>query len=202
MHDEVYTAFERLCRPLAITGKVLEIGASPFHQSLLTLPCLSRASGRIGVGLDGAFKGPAYEIRQMNAHALTDFDDGAFQLVLSNSMLEHDPQFWLTLAEARRVTARGGHLALGVPGYVSMGTTPLRKLFRKLVRLPLVGHRWRDISTALDASSLTLGIHDYPGDYYRFSTQAMAEVLLAGMVDVTVQTVLSPPRILGIGRKP
>ena len=52
------------------------------------------------------------------------------------------------------------------------------------------------------AATLTLRTHDYPGDYYRFSPQAMREVFLPDLRDVTVQTLMVPPRIIGAGVKP
>jgi hypothetical protein len=58
MHPEIFDAFETVCAPLDVTGGVLEIGVSPDHRSLLDLPCLARASERVGVGLEAAFAGP------------------------------------------------------------------------------------------------------------------------------------------------
>jgi hypothetical protein len=51
------------------------------------------------------------------------------------------------------------------------------------------------------AGTPTLGIHNYPGDYYRFSAQAMTEVFLAGYQQVRVQAIMQPPRIIGWGRR-
>jgi hypothetical protein len=47
-----------------------------------------------------------------------------------------------------------------------------------------------------------LGVHNFPGDYYRFSEQAVREVFMDGLVDVSVKLVLTPPRIIAWGRKP
>jgi SAM-dependent methyltransferase len=202
MHRKIFEAFEAICRPLGVTGRVLEIGASPHHQTLLDLPALRGAAERIGVGLDGPAAGAGHRILHADAHDIALFADGAFDLVLCNSMLEHDPHFWLTLAEARRVAAPGGFLMFGVPGYAAMGTVPGQSTIAGLARIPLLGRRWRAAREALAASSATLGVHDFPGDYYRFSEQAMAEVLLEGLADVQTRIVLAPPRVLGWGRKP
>lgn len=191
-----------ICRDLAIRGDVIELGASPEHQTLLSLPSLSGAARRVGVGLDGEAEGDGYVIRRLNCHDLSAFPDGAFQLVLSNSMLEHDGHFWLSLAEARRIAAPGGYILFGVPGFAHMGDVPGRKLLKLLSRVPLTGGFRRTVATALDASSLTLGIHNFPGDYYRFSEQAMREILLEGMEQVSTRLLLSPPRVIGLGRKP
>ena len=45
-------------------------------------------------------------------------------------------------------------------------------------------------------------LHHYPGDYYRFSAQAMREVLCAGLERVGVRIIMMPPRIIGWGFKP
>ena len=54
----------------------------------------------------------------------------------------------------------------------------------------------------LSASSVTLGVHDFPGDFYRFSEQALAQVILQGLTDTSTRVLLAPPRVLGWGRKP
>jgi len=206
MHPLVFDAFQAICATLPSVPDVLEIGASPAHRMLLSLPALHGAARRVGVGLDGPFDGGSYQLLHADAHDLSMFADAGFGLVLCNSLLEHDPHFWLTLAEARRVLAPGGWMVLGVPGYGAMGRIrlppPGRLIARMLARLPRVGAAWRDLQPALDASSLTLGVHNFPGDYYRFSAQAMAEVLLAGLEQVTVRSILAPPRLIGYGRKP
>lgn len=42
--------------------------------------------------------------------------DESFDVVVSTEMLEHDPFFWLSLAEMTRVLAPGGHLLLTTRG--------------------------------------------------------------------------------------
>jgi SAM-dependent methyltransferase len=202
MHPEVFRAFDEICRDLAIDGDAIEIGASPHHQTLLVLPSLRRASRRLGIGLDGEAEGEGYSIRRHDAHDLSHLGDGTFRFVLSNSMLEHDGHFWLSLAEARRILAPGGYLVLGVPGFSRMGNLPGGRFFKWLSRLPAIGQTWREASAALEVSSLTLGRHGYPGDYYRFSEQAMIDVLLEGMEQIHTRLILSPPRVIGWGRKP
>ncbi|CAH1197381.1 hypothetical protein NTGBS_250005 [Candidatus Nitrotoga sp. BS] len=131
---------------------------------------------------------------------MPDFVDGQFEAVLCNATLEHDPYFWKTLAEIHRVTAPGGLIMIGVPGYEGMGaqsflrnkpvTGWLLKAFARLVN-----------SDVLRASTVTLGEHLFPGDYHRFSEQAVREIFLAGLVDISVCTVMQPPRFIGSGRK-
>ena len=41
-----------------------------------------------------------------------DFEASSFDVVVSTSQLEHDPTFWLTLSEVKRVLRPGGHFIL------------------------------------------------------------------------------------------
>ncbi len=168
---------------------------------MLRLDALRPIGPRIGLNLDGGHACDGYEIIQGNANDMSRFADGRFGTVLSNATLEHDPQFWKTLAEIRRVTAPGGFIAIGVPGYAGMGVEsfagrwrPLNWLLRLCGRGPL-----RDV---FQAGTPTLGVHNYPGDYYRFSEQAVREVFMAGLADVSVRAVLNPPRFIAWGWKP
>ena len=54
----------------------------------------------------------------------------------------------------------------------------------------------------LSHSTIVSGIHNAPGDYYRYSEQAVRDVFFEGMKDVKVHSMLVPPRIFGVGTKP
>ncbi len=203
MHRAVYLVFEEVCSQAMIRGPVLEVGAVPGPDGLLTMPCLSHLPARVGLNLDGAAGGEfaGYRIVNGNANEMTDFRDGEFSAVLCNATLEHDRCFWKTLAEIHRVTEPGGFIMIGVPGYAGMGPetlAPRNSLFGRFLRLMARGA----YSDMLGASTVTLGVHNFPGDYYRFSEQAVREVFLAGLRDVSARLVLNPPRIIGWGRKP
>ena len=200
MHPGVYRVFEQVCERAGIDGPVLEVGAVPGEDCLLQMDCLRRLPERVGLNLQGADCG-SYRIVQGNANEMAAFADRQFAAVLSNATLEHDPFFWKTLAEIRRVTAPGGFIAIGVPGFVGMGLdviAPPRSLFRWLLRALRRG-RYADV---ICASTVTLGIHEFPGDYYRFSEAAVREVFMAGLTGVETRAVLKPPRIIAWGRKP
>jgi SAM-dependent methyltransferase len=201
VHPVIFQEFEAICAPLAVTGHVLEIGASPDHRSLLELPSLRSAVSRVGVGLDGSLDGDHFTILDRNAHDLSCFGDGSFELILCNSTLEHDERFWLTIAEAHRLIAPGGWIVFGVPGYAATGSSLAMRPIKRLSRLPLIGQAWTAARVEFEASSVTLGRHDFPADYYRFSEQAMIEVLLGGLEHKETRVILSPPRVIGLGRK-
>lgn len=202
MHPDVFAAFDRVCRARDCSGDVLEIGAVPSEQTLLCLPSLSGCARRVGVNIEGPASIRGFEILRANAHdlrGLEGFGDGSFDTVLCNAVLEHDPQFWRTLAEMRRLLRPGGVMGVGVPGFTTLRIEKrVSRIARIMSRLGVPAHAldpWR-------ASTMTLVVHNYPGDYYRFSPQAMHEVLLEGLVDTEVHTVLVPPRIIGFGVKP
>lgn len=199
MHPLVFEAFDRLCREHDAGGDVLEIGATPDASTLLCLPALAGAKSRVGVNLEGAADFDGFRIVGANANDLAGFADASFDTVLSNSVLEHDPRFWLTLAEMRRVARPGALIAIGVPGFASSGP---RRPLKRLARLPLAGPIVRRLAAARLATTPTLDVHAFPGDYYRFSPLAVREVLLAGLDAPDVVALMSPPRLLGSGRVP
>jgi SAM-dependent methyltransferase len=201
MHPAVYRVFEEICSQAAIRGRVLEVGAVPGPDSLLRIVALRNAEARVGLNLEGSGCCGGYEIVKGNANAMTCFDDDAFAAVLCNATLEHDRCFWKTIAEIHRVTASGGLIAIGVPGYAGMGPdtfAPADSWFGRFLRWFARG----PYADVIAAGTVTLGVHNFPGDYYRFSEQAIREVFLAGLMNVAVRHVLNPPRIIAWGRKP
>lgn len=197
MHAEIFRAFDDICRAERVAGAILEIGATPTADTLLRLPALANASSRTGIDLDGGFDDGTIKIIRGNANRMEGFADASFDAVLCSSMLEHDPRFWLTLSEIRRVTRPGALIAIGVPSYGEMGAMPLGSLSRLLKFIPAT----RPLATRLRVSTPTLGRHDFPGDYYRFSRGAMEEVCLEGCTDRRTRILLDPPRVIGWGRR-
>jgi len=196
VHPTVFDAFERICSRLKAGGRVLEVGATPSDDTLLCLPALRHATSLVGINIDGPHRHRGLHIVRGDANDMACFTDADFDTVLCNATLEHDPRFWLTLAEIRRVAKPGAVVVIGVPGFDRLASdTRLRRL-RWLPGVP----RWiRVPPPALPCSTLTLQVHEYPGDYYRFSPQAVREVFCAGLHDVDVETVLVPPRVIGAG---
>ncbi|HEV2695023.1 MAG TPA: methyltransferase domain-containing protein [Verrucomicrobiae bacterium] len=197
MHPDIFQAFENLCRPLGLRGSVLEVGATPDASSLLNLPALAAVHEKIGLNLSRAGRFKDYSIIEGNANAMTCFPDNRFDAVLCNATLEHDPFFWKSIAEIRRVTKSGGAILIGTPGY---GVIPFEKKVRRL--LGWLPRPLRPALGGLNVSTLTLQVHNFPGDYYRFSEQTYRDVFFEGLQAVAIQSVMSPPRIIGFGRKP
>ncbi len=202
MQPAVFAAFERICAERHAGGAVLEIGAVPSDESLLCLPALAAAREKIGVDLARASRHRDFEIVRMDANTLDGFPDDRFDTVLCNAVLEHDPFFWRTLAAIRRVARPGALVAIGVPGFARRPPTRPRALLRRLRAAPVLGRLAAPRLDPLIASTPTLVVHEYPGDYYRFSADAVRDVFFAGMDDVEVRTVLVPPRIIGAGVMP
>jgi SAM-dependent methyltransferase len=195
MHPTIYRAFERLGE-YAAGEHVLEVGATPDAGSLFNLSFL-KGKDRVGLNLFASeFDG--VKIIEANANSIP-FDDAFFDIVISNATLEHDPSFWKSASEMRRVLAPGGVLMLGVPGFVQSKVGSLVQGIA--ARLPWVVRH----ANALASATLTYRVHYEEGkfgDYYRFSRMAVEEVLFAGMEVVALETVLTPPRFVGAARKP
>jgi ubiquinone/menaquinone biosynthesis C-methylase UbiE len=205
MIEDIFQEFERvLSDPRRKIGKsVLEIGAVPTSHSLLNLKAVSKASEKIGINLDG---GESYQlgkptlpndcqIIKANANNMTCFQDNRFDTVLCNSMFEHDKYFWKTVSEIKRVAKKGALIVIGVPGYDNLVNVQLRTRMDK-IRYFLI--KWLKLERLVGGTP-TFWVHNFPGDYYRFSIQAVKEAIFEGMEDVEVFSILIPPRIIGIG---
>ena len=191
---------------------VLEIGAIPSKLSLLNMKCLKNATEKIGINLDGPYKYNDFKIIKGNANNMKIFKDETFDTVLCNGVLEHDKFFWKTISEIKRVTKPGGVIVIGVPGYADLSIERfLRKMpfigkyskkYQKLPgeyqKIPFIGK----YLASLYQSTVTFKLHDYPGDYYRFSPQTVREVFFEGMKNVDIRILMVPPRIIASGVKP
>jgi hypothetical protein len=197
VHRQEYAAFERICRARGAGGAVLEIGAVPSQDSLLCMECLASATKKVGISLDGPFRCRDFDIVRGNANSMGCFPDQHFDTVLCSSAFEHDPFFWRTLAEMRRVAKRGALVVIGVPGYAEVRGC-WRRTLRRAARMPGL----RELTQGYLASTPTLVVHRYPGDYYRFSRQAVEEVLCAGLRDVQIHSHMMPPRFVASGIMP
>jgi SAM-dependent methyltransferase len=201
MTPKVYEIFEEVCSQYVSQGPVLEVGAVPGSDSLLAMNCLKTVSSKIGINITVTSIVSDHEIIQGNANDMNMFDDGYFSTVLCNATLEHDPYFWLTITEIHRVTASGGLIVIGVPGFFGMGVNafaPRRSFLGGLLRF----YASISKSDVLLAGSVTLGEHFYPNDYYRFTEQAIKDIFLTKLNNVSIKKVLNPPRFIGWGTKP
>lgn len=200
MHPLIRLSFDQILRSETISGPVLEVGALPDPDSLLSLPSLEHIDEKVGVNREPFPSTDAIKFVTADANDMCLFKDHYFGCVLCNAMLEHDAMFWRTLSEIRRVTAPGGLIVIGVPGYRGMGVRswvrsgswPARLL---AILAALTRH------DALLAGTLTLGEHFYPHDYYRFSEQAVRDVFLSDLLNPSCRWLMQPPRIIGWGRR-
>lgn len=201
MSPAVYATFQEICAQESIRGPVLEVGAVVGPDSLLRLPCLRSVESRVGINIEKTVSDDGCRMIQGNANEMTMFADGSFETVLCNSTLEHDPFFWKTIAEIHRVTASGGVVVIGVPGFAGMGVDCFARRKSILGLLLRLATKMTKANLLL-AGTPTLGEHLFPSDYYRFTEQAMREVFLADFHHISVRRIMNPPRIIGWGRKP
>ena len=199
MHPRIYQEYERICSEQQIGGSALEVGALPSQASLLALKSLAGVKEKIGISLDGPFEFADFKIVKGNANSMDCFEDNRFDTVLCNATLEHDKYFWKTVAEIKRVTKPGGLIVIGIPAFVYLKPEKIKAL---LSRTPLIRHlRSTQFFNMFFTATMTYEIHNFPGDYYRFSPQAMREVLMEHTHDVELRRIMLPPRLIGIGRK-
>lgn len=199
MHPKVYHEFERICASKGLTGSVLEVGAAPSDDCLLNMRALANVTEKVGVDLAGPYEFKDFKVVKANGNCMDCFHDARFDAVLCNAVLEHDKYFWKTVSEIKRVTKPGGWILFGVPGFERL---KLEAYKRVLASIPFVrklaSYRYMGL---LFHSTATFQVHNHPGDYYRFSRQAVAEVLLDGLEQVEVHSIMLPPRLIGVGRK-
>lgn len=168
-------------------GWMLEVGPDWRGRSLL-----ERWTGG-GVGVDLEARGDyGSEFVQATSHGLP-FRSGAFSVVVSCAVLEHDAEFWRSLAEMRRVLEPGGLMVVMVPSY---GQASWWSRLEHLVRVAL-GPRW-----VRGPRAATYPLHGQPQDFYRFSQACVRDVLLAGLDSVSTEVLMAPPRCIGWGHKP
>jgi SAM-dependent methyltransferase len=220
MDPKEFTVINDIFTRYHVIGHVLEIGATPDDTALLNMPSLHDACLKVGLDLGGPAKFNDFRIIRGNGNNMQMFADEAFDCVLCASVFEHDKYFWKTVSEIKRVTKPGGVIAMSAPGY---GDSLLFKLLVRIKGLQIGRNQTRSLwlfSSArrsgfkgtisrfvlclygIAASAPTLAIHNWPGDYYRFSVQAFREVLLEGLENIEIYQILNPPRIIGCGVKP
>ena len=177
MSPKVKQRFHDIIRRSGIRPeRALEVGGLMGEDSLLRFPELAGAERYCLNLVELPSDGEVTAVKG-DANDMSIFKDDAFDLVVCCSTLEHDKRFWLSVAEMKRVLRPGGLLVIGVPGYV------------------------KDEERDQGRSTLTYRVH-YKFDYYRFSEQAVREVFFDGMERVRVRATMTPPRLIGHGRKP
>jgi SAM-dependent methyltransferase len=171
MSPEVMASFSRALAARFPTPPLaaLEIGASSVP--LLSLPVFAEARR---VALNLSFANPSEALRRCemavgNSNRL-DFADGEFDCVMSCSVLEHDKWFWKSVAETHRVLRPGGVCVVGVPAYMTLPTD------------------WKNTTLTFRRHGLA-----YDADYYRFSEQAVREVLMEPFAEVELEVVRRYP---------
>lgn len=205
MDPVIYNKIDEILEGISKKGvqSVLEVGAIPSDDALLSSVHLSQASNKVGINLDGPHEYKDFIIHKGNSNNMAQFEDESFDLVLCNAVLEHDPHFYKSLMEMKRVLKKGGYLVIGVPGFNVLRNESLNEKFKKLLRaIPFLQKVFgRKLLGALFNSTLTFKIHDYPGGYYRFSPQCIREVFFDGLDNVEICSLMTPPRLIGVGTK-
>ncbi|HKP57569.1 MAG TPA: class I SAM-dependent methyltransferase [Polyangiales bacterium] len=169
---ESITRLERVRGKLEPDARVVDVGCG-LNDYLVTL---KKMRGIQGIGVDFSPEAAAYvrDRLQMPVHAGTlqqaNFKDGSFDVVSMNEYLEHEPNPREVLREARRITAKGGHLCLEIPHPDGL---PAR----------VFGARWSQI--------------DAPRHLLHFSEKTLREMLRRSGFELIHTETFSIPYVIG-----
>jgi SAM-dependent methyltransferase len=158
MSPKVFAAFAKILASFyhnKSPSAALEVGAATC--TLLSIPCFEY-SRKVALNAQ-KIKKISSELQKcelvLGNSNLLDFADKEFDCVMSSSVLEHDRYFWLSVEEIYRVLKTGGIFVVGIPIYMTLPTDYMN-------------------------TTLTFKRHGiaYNADFYRFSEQAVREVIL------------------------
>ena len=158
MSPKVFKAFAQILASFykdRLPSSGLEIGASRW--TLLSISCFDKARK---VALNAQkFKKISPDLQKCelvigNSNCLG-FVDKEFDCVVSSSVLEHDKYFWKSVEEIHRILKLGGIFVVGVPIYMTLPTD------------------YKNTTLTFKRHGLA-----YNADFYRFSEQAVREVVL------------------------
>jgi SAM-dependent methyltransferase len=158
MSPKVFKAFAEILSKFYASNcpsAALEVGAAEWN--LLSISCF-KTSRKVALNAQKLKKIPpemaGYQIVVGNSNSL-EFADQEFDCVMSSSVLEHDKYFWKSVEEIYRVLKPGGIFIVGVPIYMTLPIDYMN-------------------------TTLTFKRHGiaYNADFYRFSEQAVREVIL------------------------
>lgn len=171
--SESIARLEKVTGPLQPDTKVIDVGCG-LNDYLVTLQQLR---GIQGVGIDFKPEAAAYvrDTLKMPVFAGTlqdaKFADGAFDIVTMNEYLEHEPSPREVLREARRITAKGGHLSIEIPCVESL---PAR----------VFGSRWSQV--------------DAPRHLIHFTHKTLADMLRRSGYELVHTETFSLPYVIGL----
>lgn len=100
------------------------VGRKAKQHNLRSLSVLECGSKHYNGSVRELFDGPYIGIDTQEGRCVDQiasannlpFPEALFEVVVSTEMLEHDPAFWLSIPEMRRVLQPGGHLLLTTRG--------------------------------------------------------------------------------------
>ena len=134
-------------RPVRPIHSVLDVGSYDVNGSVK--PIVTRYGGRY-TGLD-IEAGPGVDVVLNEPGAPFPFEDRSFDVVVSTSCLEHDPAFWLTVAEMMRVSSQW--IYLNVPSAQQYHAYPIdcwRFMLDSMGALAKISHDWRLVESYVD----------------------------------------------------
>ena len=182
--DEV---FNDVITQIAPKGKVLGVGDSAFPHAILNMKYFHDHPVEEGVAINinkpdlGQLNN--FNVIYCNGHDVC-YEDNYFDFVYTVMMLEHDPQFWLSVQEMHRVLKPGCPLMIAIPGFVG------EPEYAVVDPRDHWGHGVSCYQNHTDC------------DCYRSSPDFFEFFALKDFDNATVYHAMFPPRLIGVGYKP
>ena len=189
--SSIVDIYDQILEEVAPIGKVLGVGESASKTSIFNYPYFIKRrleTECVGINIDksGCGINEHFRIFYGTSHAIQ-YPSDHFDCVISCMHLEHDPKFWLSLLEMKRVLKTDGIFYVAVPAFVSDDEYTLDEM-------AIGGHRGN--------GTITYELHGNP-DCYRFSPHWITTVAFPSeeFSDVIVTLAKVPPRLIITGRK-
>ena len=189
MHPKVNEAFQKLAEKYELNAPFLEIGVTDRDSAILSGEYFQNKLERFATNLTEqeileADETAIHLVRCNSNNMAGVFDDGHFNTILSNNVIENDKYFWRSLDEMKRILAPGGILVIGAPAYVPSKTL-----------------KFGIENAQLNRATITMDVQ--PGsDYWRFSRLAFGEVLCEGLEILELTVTGRVPMMIAVARKP
>ena len=185
--DAIDLVYNDIITKIAPKGKVLGAGDSPFPHAVLNMKYFHDHPVEEGhaINIEKSHEGSLNNFKVIHGDANDmPYEDNYFDFVYTVMMLEHNPNFWLSVQEMHRVLNPGSPLMIAIPGFVGQPEYAVND----------PRDHWGHGTSCYENHT--------PCDCYRFSPDFFKFFALKDFDNAVVYHAMFPPRLIGVGYKP